>query len=438
MTPRAPRPLPVLAALAALAVALTGCARNLVLNPHLLVREGPPAFELTPEPFRTPEMRVLYVTDRDVRRERPDGPDYGYQRSQALRFGVATVRLDPEPASWSELVEATTAERRRSYGLDVARVEPIGDIDPVAPRLEPTPDGRLRYRDASLEHFRREAAGLHHALAPWLDAGATDVLIYVHGFNNTFDDAVRRTAELWHFTGRRMVPIAYTWPAGAGLSIQGYSRDRESSEFTVMHLKLLVMILSRSERVERIHVVSHSRGTDVAASMVRELHLEQGRGQNGMAPVREAFKLHTLVMAAPDLDREVFNQRFVSENAISAPERFVMYFSRRDSALGLASWLLRSAGRMGRLRLEDFERYDGERLEEATAIEVIECDVREGGSSHSYLFENPAALSDLVLVLRDDVYAGEAARPLESPRPGFWRLTDEYLDPAAATAAGPE
>ena len=63
-----------------------------------------------------------------------------------------------------------------------------------------------------------------------------DVYVYIHGFANTFDDAVFRAAELWHFMGRQGVCIAYTWPSGYGGPF-GYFHDRESGEYTVLHLK---------------------------------------------------------------------------------------------------------------------------------------------------------------------------------------------------------
>ena len=54
------------------------------------------------------------------------------------------------------------------------------------------------------------------------------VYVYIHGFNNTFEDGVFVIAQLWHFLGRQGVPMLYTWPAGAGGGLRGYTRDRES------------------------------------------------------------------------------------------------------------------------------------------------------------------------------------------------------------------
>jgi len=411
----------------ALAVALCGCQRELVATPFVLDGD-PAAFDGALEPHQGSSFPIFYITDRAVEREGSDGPVYRYGRSKDLALGTAMVSMSPS-ATWAELVaDSTTTAGRRDYRLGVGRVERAGQLTHLATRLTVV-DGRLVLTEEARAQALGEVAALNETLRPWTDAGATDALVYVHGFNNTFEDAVLRTAELWHFTGRRMVPICYTWPAGSGLSIQGYSHDRESSEFTVLHMKMLLFALAENPAIERVHIVSHSRGTDVATSAVRELYMrhEQGAGE----PIRDRFKLATLVLAAPDLDLQVFTQRFFAENAAMAPGRFVVYFSRRDTAVGMSDWLFRSGRRLGRFRVTDLTDETSATLARLPSIELIDCDVR-AGSSHSYVFDNPAALSDLVLILRDGAAAAEPARPLSSPRPGVWRLDDGYLRPGGA------
>ena len=95
-------------------------------------------------------------------------------------------------------------------------------------------------------------------------------IIFVHGYNNDFTDSVRTIGNLWHFMGRQGVPIAYTWPAGAG-GLAGYTTDRESCEFTIFHLKTFLEDLAADPEIEKIHILAHSRGTDVSVTAVREL-----------------------------------------------------------------------------------------------------------------------------------------------------------------------
>jgi hypothetical protein len=80
-----------------------------------------------------------------------------------------------------------------------------------------------------------------------------EIFIYIHGYHNTFDDAAFAMAELWHFIGRVGVPIIYTWPAGYP-GLFGYTYDRESSEFTVFHLRKVLKFIGKFPEIDKVHL----------------------------------------------------------------------------------------------------------------------------------------------------------------------------------------
>jgi esterase/lipase superfamily enzyme len=251
-----------------------------------------------------------------------------------------------------------------------------------------------------------------------------DVYIFVHGYNNAFDDAVYRVAEVWHFMGRVGVPIAYSWPAGYG-GIRGYAHDRESGEFSVTHLRRFIRAVAECPDVERIHLIGHSRGCDVTISALRELHL--GYVAQGKSTQRE-LKLENVVLAAPDVDEEVFMQRFIGENLLTAANRTTIYASSRDKVIEVADLVFASRRRLGVLGIRDFSPKMKHALARLPNVQFIECRVSGLLVTHSYVFEHPAALSDLILVLRDRRDPGAAnGRPLSQPTEGIWELTDDYL-----------
>ena len=58
---------------------------------------------------------------------------------------------------------------------------------------------------------------------------------------------------------------------------------------------------------------------------------------------------------------------------------------------------------------------------------MVSTDLKADFIGHSYFYSHPAALSDLILILRDNRQPGEAnGRPLVQLSPGFWRLDDGY------------
>lgn len=422
-----------------------GCQRTLIATPYAMYGDtGRETFDRTPEALRTPEIPVIFVTDRlEAKSDEPDprGVWYGYGRDLWMSYGVARVGLGKN-VQWATLVDdSTRAARSRSYTPKVVQVEPKGRFGNALLFYEAA-EGRLRVRADAIETHERELEGFNALLSEWL--GRThrkEVVVFVHGFNNRFEHGILRLAEAWHMAGRIGVPIVYTWPAGSG-GIKGYAYDRESGEFTVVHLKLLLAALAVHPAVEKVHLVAHSRGTDVAVTALRELHAEiRGATRNSMLGSRfgkpdadpmttyEALRLSTLVLAAPDMDLDVFAQRFFGENLFRAAERIVIYFSDKDEAIGLADWLFKSRRRIGAMRIEDFKPESLALFGATPSIELIECGVT-GVNSHSYLVEHPAALSDLIVLLRTGAPAGSAERPLTRPVKGIWGMDNSYLKPA--------
>jgi len=281
------------------------------------------------------------------------------------------------------------------------------EITPTAALEDRTAVNRLH------ELLRRQLAPTNHK----------DVFIFVHGFNNTFDDAVFRAAEIWHFMGRVGVPVAYSWPAGFG-GLRGYPYDRESGEYTVTHLRHFIKSVAECPDVERVHLIAHSRGCDVAMSALRELNLEIAAQRKS---TQRELKLENLVLAAPDLDEEVFLQRFVAENLLQAARRTTIYISPGDKTIELSGALFASR-RLGALGVKDFSPQIKESLAKMPNVQFIECNVSGLAESHNYVFTHPAALSDLILVLRERRDPGAAnGRPLRQPAEGVWELGDDYL-----------
>lgn len=146
------------------------------------------------------------------------------------------------------------------------------------------------------------------------------------------------------------MPIVYTWPAGYP-GLFGYTYDRESGGFTIYHLRQALTLIPSMPEVEKIHLIAHNRGTDVAVAAVRELTIAARAA--GINP-RKKFKIHNLVLAAPDLDVQVAQQRIAGEKLAYSAHRFTIYTSPADQAIGIASKLFASPrGRIGTLGLEN-------------------------------------------------------------------------------------
>ncbi|MFO0829681.1 MAG: alpha/beta hydrolase [Phycisphaerales bacterium] len=414
---------------------LVGCSgpTKLPVAPNVL-RDGSGSQMLAeiPPDQHVVDMPIIFLTDR-ARVGEPDAPvSYGSKRSPSLAFGVATVSLDPVP-TWDELLEASgSAADDHRYALTVRKIEELENFSVTAESFE-FYDGNLRYRPEVKEAINRKIAEFTDLVRAGLAVtGHKDVYIYVHGVDNSFDDAIRRAAILWHYIGRQGVFVAYAWPAGWG-GVFGYFYDRESGEFTVHHLRRFISEIAKIPEVERIHIIAHSRGCDVVTTALREINLEcVARGQS----TQKELKLETLVLAAADVDVDVFGQRLFMQNLAVVAKRFVVYSSSKDSAVGLADWLFSSNARLGTVSKRDVQPATQELLAQVPNVEFVQCVVSGFGTTHDYMFTNPGAMSDLILVLRDRKDPGVSnGRPLTPLGGAFWTLDNTYALPQEKAAS---
>ena len=188
-------------------------------------------------------------------------------------------------------------------------------------------------------------------------------------------------------------------------------------------------MISSFPEVERIHLVGHSRGTDVVVSAVRELTIAARAA--GLDPIEE-FKIHNLVLAAPDLDLQVATQRIAGDKITFSTKRFTIYTSPKDRAIGWSAKLFDSpVGRLGTFGIDNIPQTAGGVMDYADSnFAVINFsgnkDEGGGGMDHSYFRKVPSVSSDLILMLRDDLEAGSPGRPLQSIGHKFWKIPKGY------------
>ncbi len=408
---------------------LSGCnTPTLMPTPNIYVDPPNNPFADVPASLQTNHVDVLYFTDRQPENNDAAHPVYGYKRSRSSAFGLAEIDIGKN-LTWDQLVrESCVRHRDGELELSVSNTRELGRLLPTPRTLLPPPETSTSESaatdavmadppDPAEDGFRRLLAQ-RLALSP-----DKDVYIFVHGFSNKFDDSLYVMADLWHFLGRRGVPIAYSWPAGSKGAL-AYLYDRESSEFTVYHLKQMLRLVASCPEVQRVHIIGHSRGTDVVVSALRELHLEiRGSGRQ----TRDVLKLQTVVLAAPDLDVDVIIQRLTTDRIGQATRQCAIYICPDDKALGLSNWLFGGMMRLGQLQSSIFSAKELETIRQSKRYQIIEARVSDAGDySHNYFYKNPAVSSDLLLALRDNVLPGSPRRPLQIDAAGFWSIYDGY------------
>ena len=411
-----------------LLVLLTACVSDegyyLMPRPNLYREGGGNPFDAVPGALQTTMAEVLYVTDRQPEQSTKTGPVYGYRRSRALAYGLAAVEFG-DGLSWESLTQKAL-EYPRAVPVPVRLVatqesarfpETPAEMQAQGNDLVESPESLAAEEQASQQFCR--------FLEGFLQQNHTrEVLLYIHGYDAGFEDPLISVAELWHFMGRGMAPIGYSWPAGIG-GLKGYAYDRESSEFTVYHLKALLRAMGSCAAVDRVNVVAHSRGTDALVSALRELNIWARAAKIASA---DAFKLGTVVLAAPDIDFEVASQRASAERIWFMADRFLVYVSHNDRELAKAAWLFDSTTRVGELSPSNVRPGALEKLQEVRRFQIIDASICGGDAyaTHGYFLEHPAASADLILAIRDRLYPGSQGRPLKLSAGTFWEIYEGY------------
>jgi esterase/lipase superfamily enzyme len=268
-----------------------------------------------------------------------------------------TLVFDPEAAAvgTSETVLVSTARapvdgpelfsraRRTPPGFAAVEVSVPPERTPgsVVYPSRSRPDPRRQFVALGARRLADGAAfraAIDAALAADPDA-AGEAVLFVHGFNVNFAEAVLRQAQMQHDLDRHDVAVLFSWPSYA--SRWRYLYDRESALFARTALEETIAILAGSD-ARQFNLVAHSMGAflamDAFAAMARIGYDEAIR------------KINAIILFAPDIEVDVFKAQAAPVLARGVP--ILVFASRRDHALALSALLRGESDRLGSVRSE--------------------------------------------------------------------------------------
>ncbi len=167
-------------------------------------------------------------------------------------------------------------------------------------------------------------ASLNSQLAGTADGAS---LLFIHGYNVSFEDAVFRTAQLAVDLKFRGAPISFSWPSYA--DPVKYTFDEQNAEVSIPALRELLEDLATRSGAKRIHIVAHSMGNRVLAGALRSMSPE--------SRVRNKALFREIVLAAPDIDSRVFRSQ-VLPHIQDNTQHCTLYASSRDRALMMSRY----------------------------------------------------------------------------------------------------
>jgi len=192
-----------------------------------------------------------------------------------------------------------------------------------------------------------------------------DVLVYVHGFNQSFEQAALDAARLADGVKFRGETILFTWPSRSALL--DYIHDRDSAMWSRDALESMLAELIAHPAVSNVHLVAHSMGTMLSVEALRQIHARIGE--------TAALKIGAVVLAAPDIDIDVFASSVRRIGGLS--KRITVLTAANDRALGIMN---RLAGGIARVGTAEKERL------EALGLRVIDASQFGGSGINHDLF----------------------------------------------------
>jgi esterase/lipase superfamily enzyme len=263
---------------------------------------------------------------------------------------LTAVALSPPGAVDHTLLVATTRERDdrpgtlfngdRASAIDYAEltvsIPPNHKQNEIEWAATPPGDPNVNFvvRDEEYLHGDKaflQALNAQLALRP---PGSRNVFLFVHGFNTMFAEAVYRGAQLAHDSQAPGVPVLFTWASRGQATAYVYDLNSATAARDALEHTLRLLLRSNAEKV---NVLAHSMGNWVTVEAFRQIKI------SGDLP--PASKIGTIVLAAPDIDIDVFKSQL---RRFGKPQKpFYVVLSQDDRALFLSRTIAGGVTRVG-------------------------------------------------------------------------------------------
>ncbi len=227
-------------------------------------------------------------------------------------------------------------------------------------------------------------------------------MVFVHGYNETFDEAAIRAAQIGYDLKVPGPTAFFSWPSRG--NVQDYAADEASIEASESAIADFLVDFAANCGTTNISIIAHSMGN---RGLLRALQRISAN-----AEIRSKVRFNQIILAAPDIDRDLFLGLASLYPAYS--RRTTLYESDGDMAVYMSS-IIHKAPRAGY-----FQPYTVAPGIDTVAVPFFNLDY----FGHDYFAEQEALLYDMRdLMLNDDPPANRMRiSPMNADGMNFWTL----------------
>lgn len=326
-------------------------------------------------------VQLYFATTRQPTGAKNAADAFGKNRADALTFGTVDISI-PADHRWAKLESPSVL--RLEWDVDPKRHVKLADTFKV-----------FSAKDIKAELVRQGSA-----------FDKPGVLLFVHGFNNSFSEAAQRAAQLAYDLAFPGPTVLFSWPSEG--DVLSYARDGEQASTAWRQMAEVLDLLAQLGPGVPVYVVAHSMGNRILTQGLALLLRQRPSADRAFRQV---------VLASPDVGEEEFRQRWINDLKSTNPPRYTLYASNQDLPVAFSAWL------HGERRLGSggagIAVHSGLDSVDATAI------TKEWfGLSHSYFGDNETVMSDLFLVIHQGLEPKKRPRLLrtEGKRGEYWEF----------------
>lgn len=310
---------------------------------------------------------VWYGTNRKPVESKGTVNNYSEKRDDKLHYGSANIYI-PESHKFGS-IGSSLVVRMATFTDDRLKLES------AAPLSKEDFNGRIRTIMQANEQGQRQ------------------ILVYIHGYNTSFEEAAKRAAQIGFDLKVQGVTAFYSWPSIS--KVDDYTDDEATIETSEPYIIEFLQTLAKNTEAEKVHIIAHSMGN---RGLLRSLQRIMSSAEQD-----KDIKFGQIFLAAPDVDTQLFKQLATVYPSLS--ERTTLYVSSADKIVRLSSWF-HGAPRVG--FAPPVTIVDG-----IDTVEVSNVDVTALG--HGYYADASPLLYDMHLLLLNNeppskrIYLQEAA-----------------------------
>jgi esterase/lipase superfamily enzyme len=225
---------------------------------------------------------------------------------------------------------SSSRDSRTHYGIChvfIPKSHKIGSIgSPLWNRIITLTDDRLKLQEINTLAEGAYWDSVHLALEN-VAVEERDAVIFLHGYNVSFEEAAIRAAQLGFDLGIAGVMAFYSWPSKG--SLDGYPADEASIEASEGFIADFLTRMATSSGAARVHIIAHSMGN---RGLLRAIdRIATTAAKESKVPFNQ------IILAAADVDRDTFARLSVAYRSVA--QRTTMYVCAKDRAVEASHWL---------------------------------------------------------------------------------------------------